>query len=55
MPLSTLFDGAFKVQIFDKKNKVIAEDNGSFFLSDLVPNNMHETKISQVNSVTVGA
>ena len=33
----------------------MAEDDGYFYLDDLVPNEMQSATISQVNSVTVGA
>lgn len=54
-PLSTKSTDAFKIQIRDATGFLVAEDDGFFYLDDLVPNEMQSTTISQVNSVTVGA
>lgn len=48
-PLSTNAPNHFKVQITDKAGAVLANDNGSMYLSDLVPNALQSAIISQVN------
>ena len=54
-PLSTKTTDSFKVKITDVLGNLLAEDNGSMYITDLEPSNIRSATISQVNSVIVGA
>lgn len=45
-PLSTKSTDAFKIQIRDMTGFLVAEDDGFFYLDDLIPNEMQSTTIS---------